>query len=381
MYVYRMELENPSRFSSLNLSLYSDLAPGDSRKRRRKQREGRDAGEDSSSSDVMYSDDESGTIDGSSQGNDIRGEEEEEEDDEGDEGNKSIARQTYYRDGKEQAQIQKFAHQLKTSKPLHELGDHSVLPSSGLLLGERARLTSRGPEKNATGIKYPSLSSPSWGGIREAGGDNQSRVQGGAHNINLYNRISTGGAPLSKQQAVRRPAGGSTSALPYPSSIPHSSLVDHSTQRAGGRPAADTLLPSSATRQTASPNSSLEDFIRFSMLVTMNQHPQDASQTGSLPVLPPTLRAPADVDNRLATHNSINGVSSFAPHQGLLLSAVSRTGVAPVPLPSRRSHLILPERPSPSPMSSTVPQQSKEGQSAVSKGQDVTDPLDRPKKN
>lgn len=97
---------------------------------------------------------------------------------------------------------------------------------------------------------------------------------------------------------------------------------------------------------------SLEDYIRFSMLVSLSQ--QDVStQTPLAAPLPP----PAEVDTRHHAHGP-----SFGPHEGLLLSSGNTTanaGLVPMTV-QQRSSVILPSPSGISTVSQTAsPQASK----------------------
>jgi hypothetical protein len=93
---------------------------------------------------------------------------------------------------------------------------------------------------------------------------------------------------------------------------------------------------------------SLEDYIRFSMLVSLSQqHDAIAGQTPLAAPLPP----PTDADNRFIAHGP-----SFGPHEGLLLSSgAPGAGLVPLGVPSRGNGALPPAATSSPNMTSQTP--------------------------
>jgi hypothetical protein len=118
-----------------------------------------------------------------------------------------------------------------------------------------------------------------------------------------------------------------------------SPLTRHPTHPASHPPRSSSQVPPPHSSQ------SLEDYIRFSMLVSLSQQHDPSGQAVTLPSpLSTPLPPPTDADNRLLTNTSL-AVSSFGPHDGLLLSAnpsaLSGTGG----MLSMRSPMVLPTPP------------------------------------
>lgn len=138
--------------------------------------------------------------------------------------------------------------------------------------------------------------------------------------------------PTDKQRQQRytqpKQAVSSLHRLPVPSSS--SQKTPRSSTSSIGQ--SSTSVSASSGSGTA-PSQSLEDYIRFSMLVSMSQ--QDAaSQSPLASPLPP----PAEVDTRY------HAGPSFGPHEGLLLSSGNTTANAtllPMNVPAR-GNVVLP---------------------------------------